>query len=211
MGRLRHALNDQLFLRSPQGLVPTARAQELAPLLRDTLARWRDACRPGLFDPSTSPREFRIVTGNYIGEMLLPAIIESIQQHSDKVSLRVWNLNSHLGEWLDSGLIDIAIGSFEHLPHRINSQSLFGHDYVWVARRGHEVARNIESLEDLLRLPRLELDAGEGPVNNKGLWQEGGIRRRAVADAHALLRSEGAAGAFKTTRYFVHQWRVALE
>jgi DNA-binding transcriptional LysR family regulator len=65
LGRLRHALNDQLFLRSPHGLVPTARAMEIAPLLHDTLARWREACRPSGFDPASSAREFRIVWARF--------------------------------------------------------------------------------------------------------------------------------------------------
>jgi DNA-binding transcriptional LysR family regulator len=186
------------------------RAQELAPLLRETLARWNDACKPGRFDPHVSEREFRIVAGSYVGEMLLPDIIATIERHSPMIKLRVWNLNSHIGEWLDASLVDLAIGSFEQLPRRVKSQVLFRHNYVWIARRGHPTAFELTTVEDVLRLPRLELDAGEGPVNSKGIWHEGGIRRRAVADAHAALRIADRDDVH-TTRYSIHQWRVALE
>src|SRR5919108_4442051 len=55
--RLRRLLNDPLFLRTPKGVVPTARATELAEPIADILARIRRvmATAPS-FDPSTSTR-----------------------------------------------------------------------------------------------------------------------------------------------------------
>jgi len=41
LGRLRQLLNDPLFLRTPKGVVPTARATELAEPIADILARVR--------------------------------------------------------------------------------------------------------------------------------------------------------------------------
>lgn len=47
LGRLRRLLNDPLFLKTPKGVVPTARATELAAAIAEVLAcarlrrRWR--------------------------------------------------------------------------------------------------------------------------------------------------------------------------
>src|SRR5881396_3972647 len=41
LGRLRRLLNDPLFLRTPKGVVPTARATALAEPIADILARVR--------------------------------------------------------------------------------------------------------------------------------------------------------------------------
>ena len=40
LGRLRDLLNDPLFLRTPRGVVPTARALELGEPVADILAAW---------------------------------------------------------------------------------------------------------------------------------------------------------------------------
>ena len=54
LGRLRHLLNDPLFLRTPKGVVPTARALELGDPWRTSWRAW-DAWWPQL-SPSTRQR-----------------------------------------------------------------------------------------------------------------------------------------------------------
>src|ERR1700755_3334344 len=61
LGRLRNLLNDPLFLRTPKGVVPTARALELAAPIADVLARVRSVMATATpFDPSTSTRRVAI-------------------------------------------------------------------------------------------------------------------------------------------------------
>ena len=52
LNRLRCLLNDQLFIRSPQGMVPTPRAEQLAPPLRQALADMQRALEPEAFVPA---------------------------------------------------------------------------------------------------------------------------------------------------------------
>src|ERR671912_1998487 len=55
LGRLRKLLNDPLFLRTPKGVVPTARATELAAPIADILARVRSVMATAApFDPATA-------------------------------------------------------------------------------------------------------------------------------------------------------------
>src|SRR3954467_15291088 len=57
LGRLRRLLNDPLFLRTPKGVVPTARATELSEPIADILVRVRNVVSiAGPFDPATSAR-----------------------------------------------------------------------------------------------------------------------------------------------------------
>ena len=61
LARLRDACKDDLFVRTPQGLSPTAVAREMYPEIKRAL----DALRAALaeasgFDPGTSQRRFRI-------------------------------------------------------------------------------------------------------------------------------------------------------
>jgi DNA-binding transcriptional LysR family regulator len=61
LGRLRQLLNDPLFLRTPKGVVPTARATDLAGPIADVLARVRSVISTAEpFDPARSTRRFTI-------------------------------------------------------------------------------------------------------------------------------------------------------
>src|SRR5215468_5994345 len=61
LGRLRYLLNDPLFLRTPKGVVPTARALELGEPVADILARVRGVVGGAeRFEARTSTRRFVI-------------------------------------------------------------------------------------------------------------------------------------------------------
>ena len=46
LNRLRYLLKDQLFIRTPSGMVPTPRAEQLARPLRHALAFWSFGPQP---------------------------------------------------------------------------------------------------------------------------------------------------------------------
>ena len=61
LGRLRDLLNDPLFLRTPKGVVPTARALELGEPVAEILARVENVVASAVpFDPATGNRRFVI-------------------------------------------------------------------------------------------------------------------------------------------------------
>jgi hypothetical protein len=54
LNRLRYMLKDELFVRTPEGMVPTPRAEMLAAPLRNALNEMQLALEPATFDPASS-------------------------------------------------------------------------------------------------------------------------------------------------------------
>src|SRR5205085_11540878 len=52
LNRLRDMLKDELFVRTPDGMVPTPRAETLAPPLRNALSEMQHALDPAAFEPA---------------------------------------------------------------------------------------------------------------------------------------------------------------
>src|SRR5437899_11959535 len=65
LNRLRYLLKDQLFIRTPKGMVATPRAEQLAVPLRHALAEMERALEPETFVPTQASRRFSIAVNNY--------------------------------------------------------------------------------------------------------------------------------------------------
>src|SRR5262245_44783206 len=60
LARLRELFGDPLFVRHGRGLVPTPRAEELAPVVRRAMADLQTALDGSDFVPETSTRRFTL-------------------------------------------------------------------------------------------------------------------------------------------------------
>src|SRR5437016_13784558 len=58
LNRLRYLLKDRLFVRTPKGMVPTPRAEQLALPLRHALAEMQHALEPETFVAAKATRRF---------------------------------------------------------------------------------------------------------------------------------------------------------
>jgi DNA-binding transcriptional LysR family regulator len=153
LGRLRRLLNDPLFLRTPKGVVPTARATELAEPVADILARVRrvvSTAEP--FDPAKSTRRFTIGAPDALSAVFLPPLLAdlrglapridiSVRQllppHGGKTSPRAWE--PALAD-LEARAIDIAIVPLDDIPARFAARTLYEEDFVIAMRAGHSFA-----------------------------------------------------------------------
>ena len=79
LGRLRKLLNDPLFLRTPKGVVPTARATELAEPVAEILGRIRNVVATAEpFDPAKSTRRFMVGSPDGALGVFLPQLLAAV-------------------------------------------------------------------------------------------------------------------------------------
>jgi len=153
LGRLRRLLNDPLFLRTPKGVVPTARATELASLIADVLSRTRSILSTAApFDPATSTRRFTIGAPDGSSSVFLPALLAKLRQAAPGVDISLRQLMPMQGEpsperaWrsvfaeLEAGAMDVAVIPLDETPVRFHSRTLYEEDFVIAARAGHPFA-----------------------------------------------------------------------
>jgi DNA-binding transcriptional LysR family regulator len=180
LARLREMMGDPLFTRGAGGLHPTARAEELAPQLREILVRVRTALSPPSFDPRSSSREFTIAAGAYFCRLLIPPLVVLARGAAPGVTLRIVNVDQALLDELDQGTVDIGIGAFEQIPARIKSLLLFNDLPVWVASQKHPLAGTHPDMATLEAQPSLSIvaDYPYRPLRSDGAGER--MRRRAI-------------------------------
>src|ERR1700704_1410539 len=89
LNRLRHMLKDELFVRTPQGMVPTPRAEMLAQPLRNALSDMQLALEPAAFDPAASDRRFALAADNYVAFVLAAPLVAAISAAAPSVHLAI--------------------------------------------------------------------------------------------------------------------------
>jgi hypothetical protein len=72
LSRLRYMLKDELFVRTPGGMTPTPRAEQLALPLRNALTGLQLALEPEAFVAAESERRFALAVNNYAAVVLAP-------------------------------------------------------------------------------------------------------------------------------------------
>jgi DNA-binding transcriptional LysR family regulator len=191
LSRLRDLLGDELFIRHPKGVEPTARARELAEPVDRALAQIRTImARPGPFDPAQLRRTFKLGATDYAVFVVLAPLIAHLQREAPFVDLQITPIDqgSVVG-LLDRGEIDLALGNFPDLPVRLESLALFAERFVGVLRRGHPaLGRDGMSLDDFVRVPHALVSLRGDPHGrvDEALERLGRSRRVAVTVAHFL-------------------------
>ena len=164
--RLRHMLKDELFVRSPNGMMPTPRAEELATPIRIALDGLQQSLEPMQFDPSKATATFRIAVDNYAAIVLVAPIAAHVARIAPGVRLDFRPSGTlDVLEQLDRSELHLAIGPSTVQGERFSRRRLLQDQFVVVHRKGHPAAKAREfSTEKLATLPQLEISSAQfGP------------------------------------------------
>ncbi len=136
--RLRDLFEDRLFVRTPGGMEPTARARELAGPIQRSLREIEDALRNSPeFDPARARRTFVVGMTEYAEVALVERLTELLRQQSESIDLRLRSIAKvEYLDLLDEGGIDAFVGHADAVPPSV-STSLLKDPLVLLARRGH--------------------------------------------------------------------------
>jgi DNA-binding transcriptional LysR family regulator len=159
--RLRHMLKDDLFVRSPKGMLPTPRAEQLALPVRSALDGLQHSLEPTQFVPSKATRSFRVAVDNYSAVVLVGPLVGRITKIAPGVALEFRPSGTlDILDLLDRGELDLAIGAFPEPGERFSRQSLLQDDFVVVLRKDHPAASARKlSMEKFAALSHLEISS----------------------------------------------------
>lgn len=195
LSRLRETFGDPLLVRTPQGMLPTARAESLAAPLHAALESVQRAIsgEDAIFDPPTARRTFTISTADYAGFVLLPDLAARLANEAPNVDLVVVPSSDAPIEALESGAHDVCIGLKKHARAGIKMQQILEDRFVTVVRRDHPaISRGKKmTLESYVSLPHVLISPhGRGRVRglvDDALAEHGRTRRVAMVLPHFLV------------------------
>jgi DNA-binding transcriptional LysR family regulator len=188
--RLRDLFDDTLFVRTPGGMEPTARALELAIPIQHALREIEDALRNSPeFDPARARRTFVVGMTEYAEIALVERLTELLRQQSDSIDLRLRSVAMvEYLELLDDGGIDAFVGHADRVPPRFLWTSLLQDPLILLARRGHPIFKTPIGIEDLVRWPQILMSpTGEARGAVDPILKQKGVERRVAMTVGSYL------------------------
>jgi DNA-binding transcriptional LysR family regulator len=178
--RLRHLLNDELFIKVPTGVRATPKATQVWQPLRDALIQIQQTLKPLEFEPTTATTTFRIAMNDFTANLVLPELVRVIEETAPGINIRTMPttyINAPM--LLEQAEIDLAIGVFANPGIRLRSHFLLTSPFVCVMRQGHPLANQQLTLERYIQAKHLLVTlTGESTGLIDPLLQERGLKRQ---------------------------------
>lgn len=152
LARLREALNDKLFVRTHDGMVPTRCADQTYNRFSSGLAQIEGAVEmTGSFVPEQTERRFSVAMSD-IGELIfLPPLLERLNLLAPRVELEVVQMAlDDVPDWLASGKVDAAVGNLPTICDVTRNTHLFDEHYVCLLRKEHPSIRDTLTLDEFV-------------------------------------------------------------
>jgi DNA-binding transcriptional LysR family regulator len=191
LSQLRQLLGDPLLVRGAAGMVPTPRAEQLAPRVARALDDLERALgEAAAFEPTTAVRSFTLAAGDHMAGILLQAIVWMGLREAPGVSIRVVPFHAaRVALELERGDVDIAIGPPFARDADLRQKGLFRDRICCVVRKDHTEIQGKVDLDQLRRCAHVVMSREDESLRrvDDALRDHGVERRVAVELPYFLL------------------------
>lgn len=184
LNRLRETFEDELFIRTPKGMIPTEKALYLESIISVKLDELEKGMFSGEgFDPGSSTRKFRLCGTDLNNLSFLPRLMKLLKSDAPLVNIQTLPPDeSTFFENMESGKVDLSIGV--EVPRRANFlyETIFQDDHVGVTRKSNlniDARVSLKSFANSEHLLVAPLGGENGPID-KLLEAQDLSRRKSV-------------------------------
>ncbi|QBR03735.1 LysR family transcriptional regulator [Paraburkholderia pallida] len=180
LGRLRDLLNDKLFTRTREGMVPTFNASQLYTAFRSALNEIERAIvATRNFVPEQSDRCFRLALSDLGEHYLLPLLVRELQQVAPGIKLEIVQLDSErIEDWLSTGTIDAVVGNLQFIGGVARKRTLFTETYSCILSASHPRIGQELTLDEYVAEKHVVVDPHSGHHLVEDVLTEMGLTRK---------------------------------
>ena len=162
LSRLRERFNDDLFVRTGSGMVPTQKTENIIKDIQNALALMQHSVNePDTFDEKTTTRAFKLSLGDISEGRVLPYIMKEIDKNAKNISVGSYAYKrSDQVHALATNNLDFVVDPVIPASDEINSFKVFEDDFVAIHREGHPILE-IENptIDDILAQDHLHVSS----------------------------------------------------
>jgi len=158
LSRLREKFNDDLFVRTGSGMVPTQKTENMILDVQSALTLIQKSVNePDTFEPKSSERNFKLSLGDVSEGRVLPFIMKEIYKDAPNVSVGSFAYpRSDQVHALSTNNLDFVVDPIIPATDEVDSTKVFEDDFVVMHREDHDISKlknvTIENILDLKHL-----------------------------------------------------------
>ena len=160
LSRLREKFNDDLFVRTGSGMVPTQKTENIITDIQNALQLMQKSVNePDEFNPMTSERVFRISLGDINEGRILAVLLEKIEKEAPNIRIKsFYTARKEVPHALATNELSFAVDPFIPNSKDTKSMKVFSDRFVVAHRANHPVTK-IEklNLDELLKLKYINI------------------------------------------------------
>lgn len=138
--RLRTLFNDPLLVRTSDGMLPTERALDLAPLIHEAVTAAERAVQlTSQFNPASSSRVFRISASDYAESALLPTVLGRLQSQAPDITLDILTPSDVGVTDVELAKVDMVINRFTSMPQSFHQRMLWTDGFSCLMSRDNPI------------------------------------------------------------------------
>lgn len=161
LGRLRNTLNDPLFVRTSQGMSPTPMAENIVGRVQEALQLLNTSVTEGeVFRPDQADKVFRLSMNDMGEAMILPGLLEHLQEVAPGVSVECYNVPRELVEReLAAGTLDFALDVPLISGNQVCNKPLIKQRYACMVRKDHPQVGETLTMDEYLALDHIAVSS----------------------------------------------------
>jgi len=163
LSRLREYFGDELLVPVGRRMEPTALALSLAPQVRNILQQVRVTIesRP-TFHPSTTQRRFRIMTSDFLVEVLLADVVRQLATTAPGIQLEILPSGETSLAMFLRGDVDLIIAPERNILAEHPSSHLFDDTFSCVVWNGNDSVSDPLTIEQYMAMSHVAVQFGQG-------------------------------------------------
>ena len=181
--KLRHTFDDELFVRSSNGVIPTQLAYQLESKVNNIIDDVEGLFTDDKFNPEKLEGIINISSTDYALITVLPKFLSKIRKKAPNLKVIIRDFESaDLVRLMSSGEIDLLLTFPEFIPDSLNSQLLFEEHHICVAGANSSYLKKVYSINEVSSLPQIIISPSRPNLkgSHDSWFAERGLKRNIV-------------------------------
>ena len=160
LSRLREKFDDELFVRTGSGMVPTQKTENIIKDIQNALQLMQKSVNePDEFDPQTSEKTFRISLGDINEGRILAILMGKMEKQAPNIKLECYySSRDQVPHALATNELSFAVDPFIPNSKDTNAMKVFTDRFVVAHRANHPVSKLSEmNLDEMLKLKYINI------------------------------------------------------